>query len=130
MKSELWKSSMHFFKILYALLKRYVSMMECWENDIFQWCKVEEMKYKAFKIHYALIWVSMRIYAHTLFHFIPIWKNLNQTLLPYSCSIEILSLNDERLRKWNPRLLNPLCPSMRILYSISFQFQSGFSPVL
>ena len=82
-------------------LKLYFSMMKSWK-----------------KSNLRLLKSSVRIYAHSLFHFIPIWTNLNETNLPYSCSIEMLSLNDERLKKWNPSLLKS---SMRI-YSILFQF--------
>ena len=64
----------------------------------------------------------MRIYAHSLFHFIPIWTNLNKTHLPYSCGIEMIFFNDEKLKKSNLRLLKSsvriyayLCASMRVL---------------
>ena len=61
----------------------------------------------------------MRIYGHSLFYFIPIWTNLNETHLPFSCSIEMLSLNDERLKKWN---LNLSKSSMHIYAHSLFYF--------
>ena len=77
--------------------------------DIFQWLKVEKMKFEAIKI----------LYAHTLFHFIPIWTNLNETHLPYSCGIEMIFFNVEKLKKWNLRLLKS---SMRIYAHTLFHF--------
>ena len=53
--------------------------------------------------------IGVRICAHLHTLFIPfssnldkfgqIWTNLDETLLVYSCRIEILVLNDERLKK-------------------------------
>ena len=41
---------------------------------------------------------GVRIYAHCLFHFLPIWTNLDKFGRNF-VSIEILVLNDERLKK-------------------------------
>ena len=61
----------------------------------------------------------MRIYAHSLFHFISIWTNLNETQIPYSCGIKMLSLNDEKLKKSNLILLKS---SVRIYAHSLFHF--------
>ena len=61
----------------------------------------------------------MRIYVHSLFHFIPIWTNLNETHLPYSCGIEMILFNDEKLKKSNLRLLKS---SVRIYARSLFHF--------
>ena len=63
--------------------------------------------------------ISFRCHKSSLFHFIPIWTNLNKTHLPYSCGIEMIFFNDEKLKKSNLRLLKS---SVRIYAHSLFHF--------
>ena len=89
--------------------KIYFTMMKIWKNEIWNLkCGIEKIFFndeKLKKWNLRLLKSSVRIYAHSLFHFIPIWTNLNETHLPYSCGIEIIYFNDEKLKKWNLNLL-------------------------
>ena len=75
------------------------------------------------KLNLRLFYLSLHFCAYTiLFQFGRIWTNLNETFWPYSCGIEMIFFNDEKLKKWNLRLLKSsmriyayLCASMRVL---------------
>ena len=115
------------FKILYALL-----------SILFQfgriWTKISDLTYVALKWYVLILegwknWIwgcFTSLYASVL---IPFYSNFDEsgriwigTSWTYSCGIEMIFFNDEKLKKWNLRLLKSsmriyayLCASMRVL---------------
>ena len=59
---------------------KFVALLMCHQNNIFQSIQVEETKSEPYLVLLALL--------GAIIHFIPIWTNLNETLWHYSCSIE------------------------------------------
>ena len=124
---EVEKMKSEAFKILYALL-----------SILFQfgriWTKISDLTYVALKWYVLILegwknWIwgcFTSLYASVL---IPFYSNFDEsgriwigTSWTYSCGIEMIFFNDEKLKKWNLRLLKSsmriyayLCASMRVL---------------
>ena len=112
---RLLKSSMRFYPF-YSNLDE--SGRKFWTNL----CSIEMIFFndgRLKKLNVRLFYLSLRFCAYTiLFQFGRIWTNLNETFWPYSCGIEMIFFNDEKLKKWNLRLLKSSMRIFKIHYAL------------
>ena len=94
-------ASIHFIPIWTNLDKNFWPYLCCIEMICFNFGRLK-------KLNLRLFYLSLHFCAYTiLFQFGWIWMNLNETFRPYSCDIKMIFFNDEKLKKWNLRLLKP-----------------------
>ena len=120
---RLSKSSMRFFKILYALL-----------SILFQfgriWTKISDLTYVALKWYVLILegwknWIWGCFTSLCTSVLIPFYSNFDEsgriwigTSWTYSCGIEMIFFNDEKLKKWNLRLLKSSMRIFKIHYAL------------
>ena len=109
------KSSMHFYPFYSSLDEsgqKFLTLLMYIEVICFNFGRLK-------KLNLRLFYLSLHFCAYTiLFQFGWIWMNLNETFRPYSCDIKMIFFNDEKLKKWNLRLLKSSMRIFKIHYAL------------